>query len=329
MEQKNRLDYFDIAKGICFIAVVWGHFMSPYGTVFCYTFNLPAFFVISGYFMNKKKRVNVYCALKFEQLLIPYLSTGAVMIVLAALLQRDPAEWAGRVIYGAGLEPAMPFMKVGFVGPIWFFPALLFALSIARVGIVNPLAVVFVIFSVMVGYASSWIVWLPFGIQAGMVLSGYVYTGYVAKRLVEWIRPHIPDGIIWPVTGVLTAIFVNIWFWYYSGEESCVLFCINEYPRGLVDYVGPLFAIFSVILLCAYIVRYIPYVSAGLRWIGENTLTMLCIHTVDTMFFEWKPLQAFEDPVTWRTLVLIIVCKFVIYTGLTIVWRYISKAVSN
>ena len=209
-------------------------------------------------------------------------------------------------------------MNVGFVGPIWFFFALLFALIIARVGIVNPPGIVIVIFSVMTGLVSSWIVWLPFGIQAGMMLSGYVYVGYLAKLLVNRIRPHIPDGIIWPVTGVLTAVFVCVWFWYYSGEKTCVLFCINEYPRGLADYFGPLSAIFSVILLSAYIVRYIPFISAGLKWIGKNTLTMLCIHTVDTMFFEWKFLQEFEDPVTWRTLLLIIICKFIIYISLTV-----------
>ena len=328
-EKKNRLDYFDIAKGVCFIAVVWGHFMSPYGTVFCYTFNLPAFFVISGYFMNKKKSMEEYGAEKAQQLLAPYLITGGFMILLCALLRGDVAEWTGRVIYASGLEPAYPFMNVGFVGPIWFFWALLFALVIARIGISHVLGAAVVVMSVIVGYFSAQFIWLPFEIQAGMMLAGYVYVGYLVKCLVNNIRPHIPDEWIWQVTGVLTGIFVLSWVWYYSGEKTCVLFCINEYPRGAADYFGPLAAIFSVILLCAFFIRYIPFLSAGLRWIGQNTLVMLCIHTVDTMFYDWDILLHWEDPVTWRSLVVIIICKFAIYISLTALYNKVKLMVSE
>ncbi len=317
MEDKNRLDYFDIAKGICFIAVVWGHFMSPYGTVLLYTFNLPTFFLISGYFMNKKKSIEEYGAEKAQQLLTPYFLTGGFMILLSILLRGDVAEWIGRVIYAAGLEPEYPFMKVGFVGPIWFFWALLFALVIARVGISHVWTAPVVVIAVLAGYVSSKFIWLPFEIQAGMMLSGYVYVGYLAKCLVNNVKPHIPKGWEWQFTGLITGIMVLLWFWYYSGEEKSVLFCINTYPRGVVDYFGPFAAMFSVILLCAFFVRYIPFVSRGLQWIGKNTLIMLCLHTVDTMFYDWDILLHWEDPVIWRSLLVILICKFAVYIGLT------------
>ena len=328
-KEKGRLDYFDIAKGICFIAVVWGHFMSTYGTIFCYTFNLPAFFVISGYFLNKKKSVGEYAAVKVQQLLLPYVYTGCVMIFLSFVLKMDVAEWIGRVIYGAGLKPQQPFMNVGFVGPIWFFLALYFALIIARIGISSIWGSVVIVACVMVGYFSSQLIWLPFGIQAGMVLSGYVYVGYLAKCLVKNLRPLISDEWIWQVTGIITGVFVLIWFWYYSGEISCVLFCINEYPRGMVDYFGPFSAIFSVILLCAFFIKYIPLISRGLKWIGQNTLTMLCIHSVDTMFFDWSFLPKIEESITWRTLVFMIICKFIVYIVLTVLWKKLKPMLSQ
>jgi fucose 4-O-acetylase-like acetyltransferase len=56
MSADGRMTHFDIAKGIAFIGVVWGHFLSPYGTVIIYTFNLPLFFVVSGYFLNRNKK---------------------------------------------------------------------------------------------------------------------------------------------------------------------------------------------------------------------------------------------------------------------------------
>ena len=317
MEEKNRLDYFDIAKGICFIAVVWGHFMSPYGTVLLYTFNLPTFFLISGYFLNRKKPIGEYCVKKAKQLLVPYYITGGFMILLCAILRGDVAEWTGRVIYAAGLVPEHPLMNVGFVGPIWFFWALFFALIIARVGITRVWTALVVVIAVLAGYVSSRFIWLPFEIQAGMMLSGYVYVGYLAKCLVDKVKPHISREWLWQITGLLTAAMVIIWFWYYSGEEKSVLFCINTYPRGVIDYVGPFSAMFSVILLCAFFVRYIPVVSRGLRWIGQNTLFMLCLHTVDTMFYDWDFLLHWEDAITWRTLLVILIFKFAVYIGIT------------
>lgn len=54
--QKNkRIDYLDIAKGIGILSVIIGHtFDVQYLSNFLYSFHMPLFFVLSGYFFKEK-----------------------------------------------------------------------------------------------------------------------------------------------------------------------------------------------------------------------------------------------------------------------------------
>ena len=51
--KQSRLDYMDLAKGIGILAVILGHVYknTVFGTLL-YSFHLPLFFLISGYFFH-------------------------------------------------------------------------------------------------------------------------------------------------------------------------------------------------------------------------------------------------------------------------------------
>ena len=63
----NRIRYFDIAKGIAILAVMLGHSIliskaffpqSSTGILLyhvCFTFHMPLFFILSGYFMHPER----------------------------------------------------------------------------------------------------------------------------------------------------------------------------------------------------------------------------------------------------------------------------------
>ena len=52
MNQKRRLSTFDLVKGICMLSVVGCHFDESLFRKINFTFNLPAFFLIGGYFYS-------------------------------------------------------------------------------------------------------------------------------------------------------------------------------------------------------------------------------------------------------------------------------------
>lgn len=92
----NRIVFLDIAKAICIILVVIGHYC-PEGcpvwwtTVnnFIYTFHMPLFMFASGFvYMATKRKQESYCAFiikKLKRLMIPYFSVSALIIGIKLL----------------------------------------------------------------------------------------------------------------------------------------------------------------------------------------------------------------------------------------------------
>ena len=75
---KQRVGYFDIAKGIGIILVVIAHieYMPLELRQYIVTFHMPAFFLISGMLMNltneKNRDVKPLLDHKFKRILLPY-----------------------------------------------------------------------------------------------------------------------------------------------------------------------------------------------------------------------------------------------------------------
>ncbi len=57
-EDKKRLDYMDIAKGFGIICVIVGHMGYRALDRVIFSFHMPLFFLISGYFLDEKRRID-------------------------------------------------------------------------------------------------------------------------------------------------------------------------------------------------------------------------------------------------------------------------------
>lgn len=51
---KKRICYIDIAKGFAMLCIIAGHFGITSANRFVYTFHVPLFFLLSGYFLSTK-----------------------------------------------------------------------------------------------------------------------------------------------------------------------------------------------------------------------------------------------------------------------------------
>ena len=56
--KSTRLQYIDIAKGIAMICIILGHLGNASINRIVFTFHVPIFFFITGYFTNKKRDLN-------------------------------------------------------------------------------------------------------------------------------------------------------------------------------------------------------------------------------------------------------------------------------
>ena len=80
----GRLRFVDIAKGISIICIILGHLGIHNITRVVFTFHVPIFFLITGYFVSRKEGVRDFAIKKARTLLVPYFVTSLVMIAVAA-----------------------------------------------------------------------------------------------------------------------------------------------------------------------------------------------------------------------------------------------------
>ena len=81
---KRRIDYYDIAKGIGIILVVWAHARGP-GFPYIYQFHMPFFFILSGLLHNEKEQIPVFAKKKFVRLYVPYVCWNGLAVLLTDL----------------------------------------------------------------------------------------------------------------------------------------------------------------------------------------------------------------------------------------------------
>lgn len=105
MENGNRTQSVDIAKGILIILVVVAHAQADIVHDIIFIFHMPLFFVISGFLIRQEKLLKTgYVRGKIKHLIIPYM----IYLMLDMLLVRKTlsvhdwmyALWGGRAVTG-------------------------------------------------------------------------------------------------------------------------------------------------------------------------------------------------------------------------------------
>lgn len=70
---KERVRYFDIAKGVAIFCIIAGHMRNTIINNFVFTFHVPIFFLISGYFLKSNRPFKEFVTKKYNQLIRPYM----------------------------------------------------------------------------------------------------------------------------------------------------------------------------------------------------------------------------------------------------------------
>lgn len=293
---KKRIGYFDVAKGIALFAVMVGHTSAsgvPWHVVqLCYSFDMPLFFMVSGWFCRPTDRLNLaYAKKNAKGLVLPYAIACAFLLVgftlrglvipeqgggVAELLGR----WSVACLYGAGgtWPDLLPAGVIG-VGAIWYLLALFFAkllLAWAN-GTRYPAAAVLGLFAV--GYLTSDKFWLPWSIQAGMCAVLWLWLGQKA-RAANLLERGALHPLMW---GAMLAL------WGYGAWKGGNLWMVaNVYGDGVVlDMATGVCGGLCVLKGCALLERHAPRLAEPVRMFGTITLPVFCMHLVEMDVLPW------------------------------------------
>lgn len=299
---ETRLGFMDVAKLVAVLAVVTGHtalrfegqFLAERLTAVCFSFHLPLFFMVSGYFMHVDRPFRWKHNLR--ALMVPYGVTAAAVVVgttITAFVLKDQGSskevlfsWANAAVFAAGDVVTNPLWPQQLrIGAIWFLPALLWARLVvwAAYKTKHPWAMVLLAF--MLGFFSARLVFLPLSVQAGLCAALFVYFGQVFRNQGVLGKGGL-SFFEWAVVAIL-------WLCAIFGFEGFSM-ATSDYGAHFVDVLrniaGGIGGSLCVVKLCELAERSSfgsTRIWKGLSKLGRFSLLIMCVHLFEDDVLRW------------------------------------------
>ena len=313
---KRRDKSVDVARGIAIISIVLCHMDNDLINRFLFTFHIPIFYLISGYYLSSRDSLSSFIKRKGKALLIPYLITSAVIIAIQAIKGAIEGygaaflkDWFIVAVLGSGLPVTLGDSYFYGIGPIWFLIATFIGESVLRtlMEVSAGKRILFVALLFGIGYISKDYVYLPLSIQAGLVSVLFMYIGYLFKLSKDYIAV-IPKEV--KVFATISGAIVWISFVY---DFKSFWLVYGDIGNGVVDLFRSICASSLIIIISKLINKYVVWIASFLAFIGRYSLLVLCIHCIE---FKCIDLRYSEfDP---GCVLLIFVLKMVIIICLTL-----------
>lgn len=113
LENGERDETFDVLKGLAILLVIIGHCEIGALHSFIYSFHVPLFFFVSGYFL-KQRPVRDEVRLNFKRLIIPYAFTAICICIVAVCKDLSNYTYAD----GSFSQGMIITSLIGFMGQI-------------------------------------------------------------------------------------------------------------------------------------------------------------------------------------------------------------------
>ena len=301
-ETQGRINFIDLAKGICVIMMVLVHVDEKiFNPSKFEDFILPIFFVMSGYFF-KPYKFGTFITKKINYILIPFLFW--VLLVDLWHLIHIPDVTTPSIMRFID-DPFYHFIEAN--GPLWFLLSLFYVNMIFYLITIIFQDIKFIFLaSVLFGFIGflldSQSKILPLWIDSAFSSLPYFFFGYACnkKGIFEKnisISGNIIIGISLIVLSYLICIptesSLNLWSNIFGGNS------ILSYLCGIGKVTGILF-------ICKGI-QWLPLVS----YFGRYTMIILCTHypllTYIPHFYE-KHFGIILEPISLAVIIMVTMC---------------------
>lgn len=277
---KERDIVFDIMKGIGILAVMIGHYNDiPYMPIrhFCFSFHMPLFFIIAGYFHYRNDNAKVIKK-SFKRLIIPYLATAAIMILYSCYLtfvRHDyfevPKEICATIFVSGATHSSLLLGDFRPIGAIWFLVALFWCkvvFNYLQGNIKNSSLFYFITvnISIIATLIDRYLINLPFAILPGLSALIFYLLGYIAKN------HQLPKYLY-----LIIALFYPLSFWL------CKIYMVQcyytWYPLAVLGSSGGVYLIY----LLSTQLKNLHYFAYILSMLGQTSLLILCVHMIEAL----------------------------------------------
>ena len=303
MNDKQRIIFIDIARGIGIILVVLGHVISPWEKPFnsneairnyIYSFHMALFFVISGvlvyYSLLKRELTKEYLKIKtmslVEKLLIPYYLWSCIYFILShesLTGSSDIYEWIICIITFRGRAP------IWFLGTLFWTELIalfmLFKLKDLKRSIgITTIIIAFtaIIASMFYSNASIHSLLLDYIVVSffrGFISLFFVLVGYLAAPYILQKRKLWKQGLV----TIVAFSFTVLLYFVFNNKCNFHTFTIKNMPVFLLTGI---LGSFQILFLASIIASY--FKTRILNVIGKNTMGIMCMHYMPLPFIQYS-----------------------------------------
>lgn len=268
---------WDVMRGIAIMLVVIGHSgVSSFAWSFIYSFHMPLFFFISGYFLKANLEIKQFCIKKLKDLYVPFFKYYAILILASPLLHRyllTKNNYGTVADVSSALFLAARFRvgAIDLLGQFWFLPVLFFVGIIAFVGVritekyfhSNYVCLISggAIFSILggVGMRNHW--YAPYDMYGVLYFLFYYIAGWYCHH-VNPIRIGKANRYILPCVVLLT-----LYCFYKENIEDWVVLKILAACIGIV-----------LVFVVSKCLEKVTFLSKTLQYIGSHTMSIYVWH---------------------------------------------------
>lgn len=262
-----RIEYFDLAKGLCISLVVLNHLQGAYGVElptdsYLTLIRMPLYFFLSGFFFKDYGGIATFAAKKTDRLLIPflffYITTSVLLPTMLAntLGMHFNTAKEGWATLWAFLMPDARYPNI----PLWFLWALFLGNLLfyaMRKAVKADWAVLLLALLMGSIFATDHAPTLPASIDRMLSYMPFFITGHIfrSRKMQARLTPKVLTAIaiVYVATG-----------WHHA--ETPVLQIVQCYITGLCG-------ILCLIALCMH-TGHLPYFS----YIGRYSIMVLVTH---------------------------------------------------
>ena len=283
---KPRDVSFDVLKGIGICLVLVAHSLGGYVHTFAYSFHMPLFFLVAGYFFKPRDCKKEF-ALDFRRIMVPFFFAGILMLLLAMAFSpfnfesvKSPSYALEALIYGNGssVNYHKIFGNFASIGSVWFLGALFwsrqifnFLLNKTKGNELLTLVCVIGVISCLIGQYIQ----LPYSMIQGLTAIPFLYIGYVAKNNNLLTAHQLGGGKSIVVISVALWGISTFFGWLDMAQVRWKLF---YFPNVLLATAGTYFFYLVSKMIC----RKTIYVKQVLAFLGKYSLVLVCFPVVET-----------------------------------------------
>lgn len=278
-QAKSRLDYIDLAKGICILLVISFHadmgraiYSDQSVSEFFFSFRMPLYYLLSGLFLSiKDNDYRQFAEKKFNRLLVPLMFFVLISNLYAYARKMAYGE---EFIYNSPIWFIFTENRTAFINnPLWFLFSL-FTTYMLYLGLHYVakgrlwLIMTGAILCGIAGYACGINqIYLPMYLDTSLTCMPFVGAGILIRQRTGWLARK--DSRI-----KNAAIAVILLIATYLVTDGKNMFWVNEYTCSLWRlYIGGICGSLGIIFISKAI-GHIP----GINYLGRYSIVLLGLH---------------------------------------------------